>query len=211
MSDVILEKLREAIIEIDKDESMKLAKEAVDGGIDPLLVMEKALRPGLDHLGKEFEEFRVALPELVVAGDIATDIGKIVEDALIGGGEIPVKGSIALGTVKGDVHSIGKNIVVVMMKAYGFKVRDLGADVDPNEFLEVAEEVDALGLSGLLTLSTRSMKETIEKVQDRYDEKIIISGGAAMDPDLADRLGVLYGPDASSGVKILEEALSVKG
>jgi 5-methyltetrahydrofolate--homocysteine methyltransferase len=175
--------------------------------VNPLDIIEKGLRPSLDYLGKEFEEYRVALPELVVAGDIATEMGRLVEEALLEGQEIPMKGSIAIGTVKGDIHSIGKNIVGVMMKAYGFKVIDLGADVSPEEFMEVASEVDALGLSGLLTLATRSMKETVAKVVEKYPEKIIIAGGAAMDTDLADRIGVHYGPDAASGVRILEKII----
>ena len=207
MANDIFDKIRDAILKIDEDESLELTKEAIKNGIAPLEIIDKALRPSLDKLGKDFEEYKVAIPELVLVGDIATKIGNIVEESLIQDKEIPDKGSIALGTVKGDVHSIGKNIVGVMMKAYGYKVIDLGVDVDPDEFLDVASDVDAIGLSALLTLATKSMKETIERILAQYPDKVIIIGGAAADPALADTFGIHYGADSQNGVKILEETL----
>jgi len=203
----LLKDLVDAMLRYDTAQSEKPAKQIVESGTDPLDIIDKALRPTLDRLGKDFENYKVGLPELVVAGDIAMAVSSIVEEGLVSGKEIPVKGKVAIGTVKGDIHSIGKNIVCVMMRAYGFKVLDLGADVSPNEFLKAAEGVDAIGLSGLLTLATRSMKETIDKVMAQHPGKIIIAGGAAMDPGLAEKLGVLYGPDATAGVRILEDEL----
>jgi 5-methyltetrahydrofolate--homocysteine methyltransferase len=106
------------------------------------------------------------------------------------------------------IQSIGKNIVAVMMKAFGFKVIDLGVDVTPEEFMAAAPEADVLAMSGLLTTATRSMKEVIGAVSEKYSEKQMIAGGAAMNPELAKALWILYGPDAASGVRMLEKALA---
>jgi 5-methyltetrahydrofolate--homocysteine methyltransferase len=207
MSTEILDQLREAIVGLKGDEAVKLTKEAIQSGIDPLEVIEKGLRPSLDEIGEAFVATRIFLPELVAAGKIAEKVGDIVEAELKGDREVPSKGTIALGTVKGDIHSIGKNIVAVMMKAFGFKVVDLGVDVSPEEFLEVVEGVDVVAMSGLLTTATKSMRATIEQLAEKNSDKLVITGGAAMNPELAKALGVMYGPDAASGVRMLDEAL----
>ena len=208
MSAEKLEKLKEAIIALDGEKATKLTNEAIKTGVDPVEVVEQALRPSLEKLGKDFEEDQIFLPELVAAGKIATQVGEIVEAEMAGEIDAISKGTVALGSVKGDMHSIGKNIVGVLMKASGFKVIDLGVDVPPEEFLEVIQDIDVIALSGLLTSATRSMRDTIEQVKDKYSDKIVITGGAAMNPELAQALGVLYGPDAASGVRLLDEALS---
>ena len=207
MSTEILDQLREAMVGQKGDEAVKLTKEAIQSGIDPVKVVEQGLRPSLDEIGVAFEANEIFLPELVAAGKIAGVVGDIVEAELKGDKDILSKGTIALGTVKGDIHSIGKNIVAVMMKAFGFKVVDLGVDVTPEEFLEKAPEVDVIAMSGLLTTATRSMRATIEQLAEKNSDKLVITGGAAMNPELAKALGVMYGPDAASGVRMLDEAL----
>jgi len=207
MSTEILDQLREAIVGLKGDEAAKLATEAIQSGIDPVKVVEQGLRPSLDEIGVAFEANEIFLPELVAAGKIAGVVGDIVEAELKGDTDVLSKGTIALGTVKGDIHSIGKNIVAVMMKAFGFKVVDLGVDVTPEEFLEKAPEVDVIAMSGLLTTATKSMRATIEQLAEKNSDKLVITGGAAMNPELAKALGVMYGPDAASGVRMLDEAL----
>ena len=207
MSTEILVQLREAIVGLKGDEAAKLAKEAIKSGIDPVKVVEQGLRPSLDEIGVAFEANKIFLPELVAAGKIAGVVGDIVEAELKGDKDVLTKGTIALGTVKGDIHSIGKNIVAVMMKAFGFKVVDLGVDVTPEEFLEKAPDVDVIAMSGLLTTATKSMRATIEQLSEKNSDKLVITGGAAMNPELAKALGVMYGPDAASGVRMLDEAL----
>ncbi len=207
MSTEILDQLREAIVGLKGDEAAQLAKEAINSGVDPVKVVEQGLRPSLDEIGVAFEANKIFLPELVAAGKIAGVVGDIVEAELKGDTDVLSKGTIALGTVKGDIHSIGKNIVAVMMKAFGFKVVDLGVDVTPEEFLEKAPEVDVIAMSGLLTTATKSMRATIEQLAEKNSDKLVITGGAAMNPELAKALGVMYGPDAASGVRMLDEAL----
>ncbi len=207
MSDEILKQLRDAISDLDGERAKELTTSALEAGTDPLDVVESALRPSLKQLGEDFEAEKIFLPELVAVGNIAGEVGDIVEGALADDETAPKQGAIALGTVKGDIHSIGKNIVAVMMKAYGFKVNDLGVDVTPEEFLDAAPDADVIAMSGLLTTATRTMKQVIERVSAQYPDKTIITGGAAMNPELAKALGVLYGPDAATGVKMLGEAL----
>ena len=203
----ILKKLQDSIYEGNKVESEKLAQEALSGGIEPLKVINEGMKPGLTRVGDAYETGELFLPELVGAGDAALAVSNVVEGTLSAGKEVPTKGTVAIGTVKGDIHSIGKNLVITMMKVNGFKLIDLGVDVSPEEFLEVADKVEAMGLSGLLTLSTKSMEETIKRVLARYPDVIIIIGGAAVDSALAEAFGVLYGPDAASAPKMIEENL----
>ena len=203
----ILKKLQDAMYAGNKIEVERLAREALSGGIEPLKVLEEGMRPGLSRVGDAFEAGDLFLPELVGAGDAALVVSNVIEEALGEGEEIPRKGTIAVGTVKGDIHSIGKGMVITMMRVNGFKVIDLGVDVSPEEFLEVADKVEAIGLSSLISLSTKSMEETIKKVSPKYPDVVIIIGGAAADPELAKAFGVLYGPDAASAPKIVEENL----
>lgn len=207
----ILKKLQDSIYEGDQIESEKLAQEVLSSGIEPLRIIEEGMNPSLAHVGNDFEAGELFLPELVCAGNAALAVSNVVERAVGAEKEIPTKGTIAIGTVKGDIHTIGKNLVCTMMKVNGFKVIDLGADVSPEEFLGVADKVGAIGLSGLLSLSTRSMEETIKKVSAKYPDVTIMIGGAAADPALAESFGVLYGPDAASASRILGENLNERG
>ena len=203
----ILKKLQDAVYKGDKVESEKLAREALSTGVEPLKIISEGMRPSLERVGDAFEAGEFFLPELVGAGDAAVAIGNIVEEALGAGAGVLAKATVAIGTVKGDIHSIGKNLVITMMKANGFKVIDLGVDVSPEEFLAVADKVDGMGLSGLISLSTKHMEETINNVSARYPDVVIVVGGAAVDPALAERFGVPYGADAASAPKVFEENL----
>jgi 5-methyltetrahydrofolate--homocysteine methyltransferase len=203
----ILKKLQDAMYAGNKIEVERLAREALSGGIEPLKVLEEGMRPGLSRVGDAFEAGDLFLPELVGAGDAALAVSNIIEEALGEGEEILRKGTVAVGTVKGDIHTIGKGMVITMMRVNGFKVIDLGVDVSPEEFLEVADKVEAIGLSSLISLSTKSMEETIKKVSSKYPDVVIIIGGAAVDPALAKAFGVLYGADAASAPGLVEENL----
>jgi methanogenic corrinoid protein MtbC1 len=203
----ILKKLQDAMYAGNKTEVERLAREALSGGIEPLKVLEEGMRPGLSRVGDAFEAGDLFLPELVGAGDAALAVSNIVEEALGEGEGLPRKGTFAIGSVKGDIHTIGKGLVATMMRVNGFKVMDLGVDVSPEEFLEVADKVEVIGLSCLLSLATESMEETIKKVSAKCPDVVIIIGGAAVDPALAKAFGVLYGADAASAPRIVEENL----
>lgn len=204
----ILKKLEDSIYEFDKVESEKLTREAISIGIEPLKIIEEGMKPGLARVGSAFEDGEFFLPELIGAGEAANAVGIVIDEMLGTGAPVAIKGTCAIGTVKGDIHCIGKNIVITMIRASGFRVLDLGIDVSPEDFLEAVAKVDAIGLSGLLSLATKSMEETIEKVLAKYPDTVIIIGGAAVDPALAEAFGVLFGPDAASAPKIVEAELN---
>lgn len=203
----ILKKIQDAMYKGDKVEVERLTQEALSARLDPLKIIEEGMRPGLIRVGEAFEVGELFLPELVGAGDAALAVSDLVIEALGEGEEIPCKGRIAIGTVKGDIHSIGKGMVSTMMRVNGFEVIDLGVDVSPEEFSQVADQVDAVGLSSLISLSTKNMEETIKQLKAKYSNIIIIIGGAAVDPALAKAFDVLYGADAASAPRIVAEQL----
>ena len=204
----LLKKIQAAMYTGNKTKVEKMAREALSAGIDPLKIIEEGMRPGLSRVGNAFDVGELFLPELVGAGEAALAVSDLVVEALGEGEEIPRKGTIAMGTVKGDIHTIGKSMVTTMMRVDGFDVIDLGVDVSPEEFLAVAHKVEAIGLSSLISLSTKYMEETIRKVSDEYPNVTIIIGGAAVDNELASAFGVLYGADAASAPGIVEEKLN---
>lgn len=205
-SDKLIE-LKEAIEGLQRARAIELTEATLAAGTVPMDVVEQALRPAMQTVGDQFEQGKMFLPELVQVGKIAAEMGGLLEKAMASSGGHAARWSVAIGTVKGDVHVIGKNIVAVMLRAHGFDVRDLGSDVSSEEFLAAAEEVDAIGMSALLTTVTRNIRDIVTAVSAAHPDKVIIAGGAAMNPGLADALGVLYGPDAASGVKLLVETL----
>lgn len=200
-------RLRDAIVEFDESGALESARAAIAGGATAQELVEGGIRPALEQIGADFEAGRKFLPELVIAGEIASQVADMVEDSL-GGDDADARGSIAIGTVKGDIHSIGKNIVALTMRGSGLRVVDLGTDVSVEEFLHAAADVDAIGLSGLLTTVNRSMKEIIAGVREQYPSLIVIAGGACMSQELADTLDVLYGVDAANGTKMLTNLLA---
>ena len=117
----IFTKVQDAIYEGDEEESERLAKEALSSGIEPLRIIDEGVKPGLDRVGDAYESGEFALPEIVTSGDAAIAVSRVVEAALSAGKEIPSKGTFVIGTVKGDIHSIGKSIVATMMRLNGFK------------------------------------------------------------------------------------------
>jgi 5-methyltetrahydrofolate--homocysteine methyltransferase len=203
-----IRELQNALYAGDKAKAAKITKQALAGGMAPLKLIEEGMRPGLTRVGEAFELGELFLPELVGAGDAALAVSDLIADALEEGEEIPLVGTVAVGTVKGDIHSIGKGMVTTMMRVNGFDVIDLGVDVSPEEFLAVASQVDAIGLSSLISLSTKSMEETIRQLKAKSNDTVIIIGGAAVDPTLAKTFGVLYGADAASAPSIVAENIN---
>lgn len=180
---VTTDKLRDAIVEMQEDEALALAKEVVAAGGDAQEVLDTC-RQALEIVGKRFEQGEYFLPELVLAGEMFREIGEIVKPLLAAKATGPSKsaGTVVIGTVHGDLHDIGKNIVCFMLEVNGYKVVDLGIDVPVDKFVDIVRELDppVLGLSGFLTLAFDSMKETIEalaKAGLRDKLKIMIGGG----------------------------------
>ncbi len=177
-------KLIEAIINLEEEESIKITQDRINSGEDPLNILNE-IREAMTKIGKRFENNEYFLPDLMMSGEILRQVSDIITPKLK---EIKTKdqiGKILLGTVAGDIHDIGKDIVKFMLEANGFEVLDLGVDVPVDTFVEKVKEFkpDIVALSGFLTIAFDAMKETVQKIKDAgYRDKVkIMVGGGTVD------------------------------
>ena len=175
--------LLELLADMDEEQALELAREMLDGGADPLRVLN-VCRQAMDIVGNRFESGEYFLPELILAGEMLDEIGGIAKPLLEQSPDKPAQklGKVLIGTVHGDLHDIGKNIVTFMLDINGFEVKDIGIDVPVSRFIEEikAFQPQVVCLSGFLTLAFDSMKETIEAIDAaglRGQVKIQIGGG----------------------------------
>jgi methanogenic corrinoid protein MtbC1 len=172
--------LADALASLNEEEVGRLVRKRIDSGVDVMSVVRE-LREGMDIVGERYKEGEYFLSELIVSGEIFKESMKLIEP-ILKAGKADRGTKLVLGTVKGDIHSIGKDIVAVLLRASGFEVYDLGIDVPPSAFVNKLIETKSpiLGMSGLLTPSFESMKETVEAVEAaglRDKVKVIIGGG----------------------------------
>lgn len=201
----ILEQIENAIADLDMSKTDSLCQKALEIGIDPYRIVN-AMSKGMEEVGKRYESGDYFLSELIAASEILRQGMKIIEPHL-SMGESPSGGRVLIGTVRGDVHDIGKNLVSTLLKSAGFAVKDLGNDVSPNKFIAETKEFkpDILALSALLSTTMPEMKiviEGLEKEKIRTGPKVII-GGAPVTKGFADRIGAdAASIDAVEGVSI---------
>ena len=200
-------KLINAIADMNEDEAMNLVQAMLDAGEDPQVILDAASQ-AMVIVGDRFNAQEYFLPELIIAGDMMKAIGEMVKPRLrLQAVETKTLGTVLIGTVAGDIHDIGKDVVSFMLEVNSFKVYDLGVDVPAATFVAKIKEVkpDIVGLSGLLTLAFDEMKRTVEAINEaglREQVKIMV-GGAIMDESAARYIGAdAYGPDALSAVKL---------
>jgi trimethylamine corrinoid protein len=191
--------------DLNEKETLAIVTERLNAGDDPLSILDDAGR-AMEIVGKRFQEGEYFLPELIYSGEIFKLVSEIVRPKITKAAEVKRLGKVLIGTVAGDIHDIGKNIVTFMLDVNGFEVHDLGIDVPVNKFVEAIQEVkpEIVGLSGLLTLAFDSMKETIDAIATaglRDSVKIMIGGGQT-DEQVRQYTGAdVYCPDAVAGVK----------
>ncbi|MDP8297988.1 MAG: corrinoid protein [Candidatus Orphnella occulta] len=205
--------LHDAILNGDIASTPKLVEEAISDGATPEDVLEKGLIAGMADVGAKFKANDIFVPEVLIAAKAMHAAMDVLEPLLVASGVKP-KATVAVGTVKGDLHDIGKNLVVMMLKGAGFHVIDLGIDIAPDIFITKAEEASAslIAMSSLLTTSMPSMKSTIEILRERgLDTKIkTVIGGAPVTQEYADDIGADgYAQDASSAVDKAKELLGL--
>jgi 5-methyltetrahydrofolate--homocysteine methyltransferase len=204
-------KLVSAIADMREDEALKLVRKMVADGTGPMVILDAA-REAMGIVGERYEKGTYFLPELILAGEMLTQITQIIKPELAKAPEIQRHGKVIIGTVKGDIHDIGKNIVSFMLDVNGFEVRDLGVDVAPEKFIEAIRDFhpQVIGLSGFLTLAFDAMKETIEAIKSaglREGVKIMIGGGQITE-QIKDYAGAdAYGRDAMAGVSLAKKWL----
>ena len=198
--------LSKAVVEGDTELAVDLTRKALDGGIEAKAVLDEGIIPGLKKTGELFEGGEYFSPELLVSGEAASSALELIEPAL-SAGNVPSQGKIAIGTVEGDIHNIGKNIVVMMLKGNGWEVTDLGVDVSADEFCSVVEKgnFQILALSSLLTMTMPNTVKTIELLKSAgLREKVrIMVGGAPTTQEWADKIGADgYAYDAPAAVRV---------
>ncbi len=189
-----------------------LVTEALEEGQDPKAILNEGLLAGMMIIGEKFKNNEVFVPEVLVAARALNAGLTILEPKLVEVGNEPV-GKVVIGTVKGDLHDIGKNLVAMMMKGAGFEVVDLGVDVESDSFIDKAEEIgaDVICMSALLTTTMPNMQATIDSLNERglRDKYIVMVGGAPVNQNFADQIGAdYYTPDAASAAEVAKKAVS---
>ena len=207
----ILTEIAKVVVEFQTRRAKELIRKALDRGIPPLEVVMDGLAAGLDVVGKRYEDGEYFLPELVAAGTTAKESLETLEPYLKGQGRWS-KGSVIIGTVQGDLHDIGKNIVSMMLLGAGLKVKDLGVDVPASKFLDDAgrERPDILALSCLLTTAMPRFSEVVRSLEDqglRKELKILV-GGNPVDANFARSIGADgYAPDALQAMRVAKDLI----
>jgi 5-methyltetrahydrofolate--homocysteine methyltransferase len=180
----------------------------LEAGASPEAILNDALISAMDFVGQQFEKGEFFVPEMLIAARAMQAGLNLLKPHLVEKG-VQSAGKVAIGTVKGDLHDIGKNLVAMMLEGAGFEVEDLGTDVDPTKFLEAAQQgTQVIGMSALLTTTMASMSDVIEAIEDGNlrDKVKIIIGGAPVTEDFAQQIGADgYAPDASSAVSKIRE------
>ena len=191
-----------------------LVTQALEEGQDPKAILNEGLLSGMMTIGEKFKNNEVFVPEVLVAARAMNAGLAILEPKLVEIGNEPV-GKAVVGTVKGDLHDIGKNLVVMMLKGAGFEVYDEGVDVEPEKFIAKAEEVgaDVICMSALLTTTMPNMKSVIDSLNEKglKDKYIVMVGGAPVNQAFADQIGAdYYTPDAATAAEVAKKAVTEK-
>ena len=199
----MLKQIQEALLAGKKDNVEKLVDQALASGMTAAEILNGGLIAGMERLGVMFKNSEVFIPEVLVAAR-AMNAGMARLEPLLVRDGIKPKGAVVIGTVKGDLHDIGKNIVAMMLKGAGYKIIDLGIDVSPEKYVAAAGENSAsiIALSALLTTTMVQMKNVVEAVKVAGLRIPVIIGGAPVTRDYADEIGAQgYAPDAASAVE----------
>jgi len=202
--DESLEKLKRAIKEGDPQKAIILANESIKMGIGAKEILNRAILKGAEEVGKLYEEGEYFLPDLLMTGDAINAATEILKNSFDQKSEIESKGIILIGTVEGDIHDLGKSLVVSLLKGQGFDVVDLGSDVPPEEFLRKAKEINPIliGLSGLMTMSISKMIETVNLLKSENIQSRIIIGGGILSKESCEMVGADdFAKDGWEGVK----------
>lgn len=202
-------KLVSAIADMREEEALKLVRTILAEGMPPMTILDDA-REAMGIVGERYEKGTYFLPELIMAGEMLGQITQIIKPELAKMPEVKRQGKVLIGTVKGDIHDIGKNIVTFMLDVNGVDVRDLGVDVSPQKFIDAIREFQpqVVGLSGFLTLAYDAMKDTIEAIKGaglREGVRIMIGGGQIND-QIREYAGAdAYGKDAMAAVSLAKK------
>jgi 5-methyltetrahydrofolate--homocysteine methyltransferase len=204
-----LKALSEAVIRGDQKTAVEVTKQAIAEGMAPATILGEGLIAGMNVIGTRFKANQVYIPEVLIAARAMKMAMEILEPKLIEAGVKPL-GKAMIGTVQGDLHDIGKNLVMMMLKGAGFEVVDMGVDVTPEKFVAKARECNpnVIGLSALLTTTMPAMEKTIQAIKASGLKVKTMIGGAPVTQAYADKIGANgYAPDAASAVDLAKALL----
>ncbi len=206
--------LVKTLADLKEKEALKMVEERLSAGEDPLKILDDARR-AVEIVGKRFSDGEYFIPDLVYSGEILKAITAKVKPKIAKGAQVKRIGKVVIGTVAGDIHDVGKDIVVFMLDVNGFEVFDLGIDVPAQKFVDKIKESGApiVGLSGFLTLAFDSMKETVEaiKAAGLRDKVKVMIGGGQISEEIRKYAGAdAYGKDAVAGVSLAKKWLGAK-
>ncbi len=205
-----LKALSEAIIKGDQKTAVDITKSAIEEGMAPETILADGLITGMTVIGTRFKANEVYIPEVLIAARAMKMAMEYLEPVLVAAGVKPL-GKAIIGTVQGDLHDIGKNLVMMMLKGAGFEVVDLGVDVSPDKFVQMARENEAqiVGLSSLLTTTMPAIEKTIQALNESGVAVKTMIGGAPVTQAYADKIGAHgYAPDAASAVDLAKTLLN---
>ena len=205
-----IEKIYQAILEGDMGETQVQVQTAIDSGLPAQDILQKGMIASMSEVGRLFEDGEYFVPEMLIAARAMQAGLAILKPRLVDAGIEPI-GKVAIGTVKGDLHDIGKNLVAMMMEGAGFEIIDLGTDVTPEDFVGAAKNgANIIGLSALLTTTMPSMEKSIQAIRSAglRDQVKIIIGGAPVTAEYAAQIGADgYAPDASQAANLAKSLL----
>jgi 5-methyltetrahydrofolate--homocysteine methyltransferase len=205
-----LKALADAVIRGDQDTTAKITKAALDDGLSPESILNKGLIAAMDVVGDRFSKNEIYIPEMLIAARAMKSAMEILEPELVKAGVEPI-GKFLIGTVQGDLHDIGKNLVAMMLKGAGFDVIDLGIDVPAERFVEQAKaaHVQLVGISTLLTTTMPAMEKTVKALKKAGVAAKIMVGGAPVTQDYADKIGADgYAPDAAMAARTAKKLVA---
>jgi len=188
----VLEQMAASVIEGDVGAMQDLTEEALDKGVSAQEILNDGLMVGMNHVGKEFKAGNMFVPEVLRSAKAMKE-SMVLLEPMLASGEAQATGKVLIGTVKGDLHDIGKNLVGMMCEGAGFEVQDLGTDVEPDDFLNAIKEFepDIVGMSALLTTTMRAMGDTVKAIEEAglRDQVKVMVGGAPVTQRFADDIG----------------------
>lgn len=206
-----LEQLFEGIVNGESKVVEQKVNEALDSGVDPAVILNEGMIPAMSEVGRQFEEGECYVPEMLVAAR-AMQSGMGLLKPHLQKEKIESRGKVAIGTVKGDLHDIGKNLVGIMLEGAGFEIQDLGTDVPPEKFVEAARSgANVIAMSALLSTTMIKMKDVVVALAqaDLPNKPVIIVGGAPLTETFAKSIGADgFAPDASRAVSLVQALLS---
>jgi 5-methyltetrahydrofolate--homocysteine methyltransferase len=208
---VTLNEISQSVKDGEVTETVAKTKAALEANVPTKDILDKGLLPGIEEVGDLFAKGELYFPELMMAGEAMKEATELLKPEL-SEKKVPNVGKYLIGTVKDDMHDIGKNIVIMFLQAHGWEVSDLGVDVPPEKFCEEVKKggFDILGISALLTITMPNMEKTISALKDAglRDKVKVMVGGVSLNQDYADRIGAdAYGKDAVDTIRKAKQLL----